>query len=192
MDPAGKGRGVRAALGFVVLLTVVSTGAWVGWGVIGWAVVMLAAAGWLFWRAFTPPRRRPDRAASWDPLVAVTDPINPLEAELTCQVLEREGIPATYFGRANPDGVIPGGGVRLPGLLGRGLVQVTVRKEHVARANKALGEVEELAAEEPDSPELVGNETDRRRAVGAGEREAAAAFGERSGPWARILRWIAG
>ena len=66
--------------------------------------------------------------SDWESLVSVSDLVNQFEAELICQTLERNDIPATYGGRANPGG-IPGGGVRVTRR-----VHVTVRERDAARA----------------------------------------------------------
>lgn len=100
---------VMRALGFAAIVALVSLGAWVGWGLVGWAVVMVAFAGWLFWKAATVTRIRRKTDDAWEPLVAVSNFAEPFEAELMCQALEDEGIRCTYYGRAIPGGVTPGG-----------------------------------------------------------------------------------
>lgn len=106
----------HAAFSLYVLTSVVLT---VVWGVWGWAASMLALALALLYaalRTYLALRTRHERhGASQDESVLTALPlsVNPLEAELLCQALEREGIPATYFGRADPRGSIPGGGVGL-------------------------------------------------------------------------------
>jgi hypothetical protein len=193
MDVVRSRDGALRAVGFVVVLAGVSAGAWAGWGVVAWAVVMSAGAGWLFWRAFGPRRSRVDRRAVWEPLVAVTELIEPFEAELACQALEARGIRSTYYGRANPDGRIPGGGIRLADWVGK--VRVEVIKHDRVRAAEVLRELPEpieqdaLTVDSAEPQQMPSG----RAAVSPGREAAMAAFGERpTGVLSTLARRILG
>jgi hypothetical protein len=68
-----------------------------------------------------------------DDLIALTTVDSGMEAELICQRLESEGIPATYLGRASSlKGGIPGGGVRVFG------ATIQVREQDAQRARELI------------------------------------------------------
>jgi hypothetical protein len=84
------------------------------------------------------------------PLAAVTPPISPLVAERLCEVLEADGINATFIGRANAPALPPGA----PGISELlGTVQVAVPAEEAERALRLLAEVGQIdsAADETET-----------------------------------------
>src|SRR4051794_39794580 len=93
----------RAAFSLYVPTSVLFT---VAWGVWGWAASTLAlAVAFLYaalrtYASLRTPHERQNAVQDESVLTALPLSVNPLEAELLCQALEREGIPATYFGRA--------------------------------------------------------------------------------------------
>ncbi len=83
------------------------------WGVWGWAMPTLCT-GVMLLRAAQRAGRVSDHRDGDEgskALVALPVPVDPLEAELLCQALERAGIPASYFGRATRNSRVPGGGI---------------------------------------------------------------------------------
>jgi hypothetical protein len=126
-------------------------------------------------------------------LVAVTDFVEPFEAELACQALEAQGIRSTYYGRANPDGRIPGGGIRLADWVGK--VRVEVIKHDSVRAADVLRDLPELIKQE--APPVDSAEPQQvlpgRAATSPGREAAMAAFGEPpTGVLATLARRIRG
>lgn len=173
----------------------VSVGAWAGWGVYGWAVVMFAFALFLLYRCVALLLgRAPKQVVSsddQDQLVAVSGPVDQFEAELMSQALDAEGMPATYGGRPNPDGMIPGGGLRWS------KTRVAVRKRDATRASELLGGIVQAPSED-DPPPVAEPDVDLsavRSSDPQGLEAALAVFGtdsSQSRPWRRFVRWVRG
>jgi hypothetical protein len=106
-------------------------------GVLGWAICTSVLACAFFSAAIriyvTQRSEQRSRTAreSDDALTVLPLAVTPFEAELLCQGLERAGIRATYFGRADPESSIPGGGV---GFGSTRRYRVGVRASEVQRA----------------------------------------------------------
>jgi hypothetical protein len=129
----------------VLLFVVFASGVgWIGWGIYGWAAVTLTYGLSLLFRAVTLYRGGGAASTSASKegmsLVAVSAPVDPWEAELICQALETDGIAATYFGRTNGSGVVPGGGI--PYAVGLGRVRIAVHERAATQAAELLARMQ--------------------------------------------------
>lgn len=125
----------------VLVVGAASAVAWGTWGIYGWIAVTLAYGLSLFFRAAMLLRGGVESTPLPEgmSLVEVSGLLAPYEAELACQVLENGGVAATYYGRANAAGVIPGGDI--PFAVGLGRVRVAVHERAAERATELLAEL---------------------------------------------------
>ena len=131
---------MRGHLKVLVVVGVASAVAWGTWGVYAGMAVILAYGLSLLARAALLFRGREGESRTEEiSLVAVTGPLAPFKAELVCELLESEGIDATYYGRANAANALPGGGVSVA--LGR--VSVAVDERAAKRAVELVAEMNE-------------------------------------------------
>jgi hypothetical protein len=81
-------------------------------------------------------------------LVAVSDPVDPWDAERICQALESKGIAATFFGRAEGSGLTSSRS-GIPFSVGLGRVRIAVHERVAQEATDLIREMQRADSPEP-------------------------------------------